>query len=147
MKLQLHHPRWESQYLTTVWHQPLLTRWVRGQVLGRVLEAPELCQKLTLWLLGLGEVGEGEEQGVGSEGFQYFHMMSSTASWSVYSSLCLVSRYKWRVNASLELTGEGADLSGSGRTQTWVTVSQAPHDSLRGSGGRCPTRACGTEDG
>lgn len=122
---------------------------MRGQVLGRVLEAPELCQKLTLWLLGLGEVGEGKEQGVGSEVFQYFHMMSSTASWSVYSNLCLVSRYKRRVNASLELTGEkGRELTsvGSGRTQTWVMVSQAPRDSLRGRGGRCPMRACGTED-
>lgn len=30
-----------------------------GQELGRVLEAPEPCQKLTVWLLGRGEAGEG----------------------------------------------------------------------------------------
>lgn len=35
-----------------------------GQELGRVLEAPELCQKLTLQLLDHGEVGEGRA-GVG----------------------------------------------------------------------------------
>lgn len=51
----------ESQFLTIVWHQPFLTRMDVRQALGRVLEAPELCQKLTLWLLGSGEV-EKEEQ-------------------------------------------------------------------------------------
>lgn len=43
------------------------------QGLGRVLEAPELCQKLTHWLLGSGEVGKEEQ----SEIFQYFNNVSS----------------------------------------------------------------------